>query len=122
MRPVVEKELTILGIGFCMLGFGVYTLNMNETAKPIKDVYVPYREVLLEGQTWLYFMYSDLDPDPWKWPKAMSYKGMSFVWSAWDSDYSHVVYKQIDEADLARPVRKVERMRPQPGESRQSIM
>ena len=100
---------------------------MNDKAKPIKDVYVPYQTPVCDGVTWLYFRYTEDDREPWRWPKVLTYQGMTFAWSAFNSDDMYVCYKQISEYDLARPPAKAEPLRPsgftvQPGESRQSIM
>jgi hypothetical protein len=87
----------------------MYIKDMKENnmeATPIKNVFVPdYTSVDNNNKEWLIFSYSENDK-PWKWPKVLKYNNKFFYWMSWNSDNNKVNYKEIDEKEIAIPVKR----------------
>jgi len=79
---------------------------MPKQAKPVENVFVPDTILPMDGKMYMGFRYDGYKLDPWDWPKVMTYDGMYFKMTGYDSDLLVIHYKQIDTYSLARPVEK----------------
>ena len=76
------------------------------TATPIQNAMIPNKvSTDSNGYDWLQFKYTDDDKDPWRWPKAVTYKNKTFMWMSWNSDRFTVNYKEINPNELAFPTK-----------------
>jgi hypothetical protein len=75
-------------------------------ATPLKDSYdgTPVKDY--DGMNWMIFQYTDVDRDPWKWPKFMECDGRFYRWMSFDSDKNTINYKECKLSDISKPVKK----------------
>lgn len=82
---------------------------MADLATPVLG-FIPTYEETFEGKVWLKFE-PPFGVDIYDFalkqaPRFLTYKGLFFKLSCYNSDNNYVVYRQIEEAKIAKPVGK----------------